>query len=135
MLAFGKSERELAEQVGDFVLIATPHTPETTKKYRRAQQMKRIASLTTLPRHNRGSGRPGGGAVSPGNAGTSGSTPSRRSRCNGSIRCGVCDFIVTPHTTGYSRIAERHMGLLLQNTHRFRSGERLQNVVNKAMWF
>jgi phosphoglycerate dehydrogenase-like enzyme len=46
------------------------------------------------------------------------------------------NVIITPHVAGYSpRIAERHLGVLLENIHRFRGGQPLQNVVNKAMWF
>jgi phosphoglycerate dehydrogenase-like enzyme len=46
------------------------------------------------------------------------------------------DVILTPHVAGYSpRIAERHLGVLLDNIRRFVKGEPLRNVVNKEMWF
>jgi len=46
------------------------------------------------------------------------------------------NVILTPHVAGYSpRIAERHLGLLLDNVRRFVAGEPLRNVVNKAEWF
>jgi phosphoglycerate dehydrogenase-like enzyme len=46
------------------------------------------------------------------------------------------NVIITPHVAGYSpRIAERHLGVLLDNIGRFVRGETLQNVANKAMWF
>ena len=44
--------------------------------------------------------------------------------------------LITPHVAGYSpRIAERHLALLLDNIDRFRKGEALRNVVNKALWY
>ena len=44
--------------------------------------------------------------------------------------------LLTPHVAGYSpHIAERHLGLLLENIRRFVRGETLKNVVNKAQWF
>jgi phosphoglycerate dehydrogenase-like enzyme len=44
--------------------------------------------------------------------------------------------LLTPHVAGYSpRIAERHLGVLLDNLRRFVRGEPLRNVVNKALWF
>ena len=46
------------------------------------------------------------------------------------------NVILTPHVAGYSpRIAERHLGLLLDNVRRFVASEPLRNVVNKAEWF
>jgi phosphoglycerate dehydrogenase-like enzyme len=44
--------------------------------------------------------------------------------------------ILTPHVAGFSpRIAERHLGVLLENIRRFVRGDSLQNVVDKARWF
>ncbi len=44
--------------------------------------------------------------------------------------------ILTPHVAGYSpHIAERHLGVLLENVRRFVRGEALVNVVDKAQWF
>ena len=46
------------------------------------------------------------------------------------------NVILTPHVAGYSpRIAERHLGVLLDNIRRFQNGQPLRNVVNKALWF
>jgi phosphoglycerate dehydrogenase-like enzyme len=46
------------------------------------------------------------------------------------------NVILTPHVAGYSpRIAERHLGVLLENVRRFRHREKLVNIVDKAMWF
>ncbi len=44
------------------------------------------------------------------------------------------NVIITPHVAGASpRIAERHLGVLLDNVRRFAAGEPLPNVVNKQM--
>jgi phosphoglycerate dehydrogenase-like enzyme len=46
------------------------------------------------------------------------------------------NVILTPHVAGYSpRIAERHLGVLLENVRRFRHHERLLNVADKTKWF
>jgi phosphoglycerate dehydrogenase-like enzyme len=46
------------------------------------------------------------------------------------------NLILTPHVAGCSaRVAERHLGVLLENLRRFRAGEELKNVVNKIAWF
>jgi phosphoglycerate dehydrogenase-like enzyme len=46
------------------------------------------------------------------------------------------NVIVTPHVAGSSpRIAERHLGVLLDNVRRFARGEALANVVDKARWY
>jgi phosphoglycerate dehydrogenase-like enzyme len=46
------------------------------------------------------------------------------------------NVILTPHTAGYSPvIAERHLAVLTENVGRFARGERLINVVDKALWF
>jgi phosphoglycerate dehydrogenase-like enzyme len=46
------------------------------------------------------------------------------------------NVILTPHVAGNSpRIAERHLGVLLDNVRRFAAGDPLANAVNKAEWF
>ncbi len=49
---------------------------------------------------------------------------------------GIPNVILTPHVAGYSpRIAERHLGVILQNIQRFVAGRPLLNIVNKREWF
>jgi phosphoglycerate dehydrogenase-like enzyme len=123
----------------DFVVIAAPHTPETAKLFRRPQfqQMKRTAYLINIGR----------GAI----VDLADLVAALRA---GEIAGAALDVfeveplpadhplwampnvILTPHVAGYSpRIAERHLGVLLDNLRRFVAGEPLRNVVNKAMWF
>jgi phosphoglycerate dehydrogenase-like enzyme len=123
----------------DFVVIAAPHTPETEKLFRRPQfqQMKRSAFLINIGR----------GAivdltdlvaalVAKEIAGAGLDVFETEPLPAGHPLWKMDNAIITPHVAGYSpRIAERHLGVLLENIHRFRSGTPLQNVVNKAMWF
>jgi len=46
------------------------------------------------------------------------------------------NVIITPHVAAATpRIAERHLGVLLDNVRRFAGGERLRNLVDKAKWY
>lgn len=46
------------------------------------------------------------------------------------------NVILTPHVAGHSpAIAERHLGVLVDNVKRFARGEPLNNVVDKQRWF
>jgi phosphoglycerate dehydrogenase-like enzyme len=123
----------------DFVVIAAPHTPETARLFRREQfqHMKRTAYLINIGR----------GAIVD-------LTDLTAALHAGEIAGAGLDVfeteplpadhplwrlpnvILTPHVAGYSpRIAERHLGALLENLRRFQAGQPLQNVVNKAKWF
>ncbi|MGH7172404.1 MAG: NAD(P)-dependent oxidoreductase, partial [Gemmataceae bacterium] len=124
----------------DFVVIAAPHTPRTVKMFRRPQfqQMKKTAYLINIGR----------GVI----VDLEDLTAALRA---GEIAGAALDVfeieplpaehplwsmagkvIITPHVAGYSpRIAERHLGVLLENIRRFVRGEPLTNVVNKASWF
>ncbi len=124
----------------DFVVIAAPHTPRTVKMFRRPQfqQMKPTAYLINVGR----------GAI----VDLEDLTAALRA---GEIAGAGLDVfeveplpaehplwsmagkvILTPHVAGYSpRIAERHLGVLLENVRRFVRGEPLQNVVDKTSWF
>jgi phosphoglycerate dehydrogenase-like enzyme len=125
--------------VSDFVVICAPHTPDTAKMFRRDQfqLMKPTAYLINIGR----------GAI----VDLSDLTASLEA---GEIAGAGLDVfeteplpaehplwkmpnvILTPHVAGYSpRIAERHLGVLLENLRRFRHHERLLNVADKAKWF
>ncbi len=124
----------------DFVVIAAPHTPATERLFRRPQlqQMKRSAYLINIGR----------GAIVD-------LTDLTAALQAGELAGAALDVfeteplpadhplwrmsekvLLTPHVAGYSpRIAERHLGVLLDNLRRFVRGEPLRNVVNKALWF
>ena len=124
----------------DFVVIAAPHTPETVKMFRRQQfqQMKRSAYLINIGR----------GAIVDLEDLTAALRTSEITGAGLDVfereplpaehpLWGMGDrVILTPHVAGYSpRIAERHLGVLLDNIRRFARGEPLQNGVDKMRWF
>jgi phosphoglycerate dehydrogenase-like enzyme len=127
-------------QASDFVVIAAPHTPQTEKMFRRAQfqQMKPTAYLINIGR----------GAI------VDLADLAAALQANEIAGAGLDVFeteplpaesplwkmgervILTPHVAGYSpRIAERHLGVLLENVGHFVRGEPLINVVDKTRWF
>jgi phosphoglycerate dehydrogenase-like enzyme len=138
--ALWRPER-LADLLGqsDFVVIAAPHTPRTEKLFRRPQfrQMKRDGYLINVGR----------GAI----VDLADLAAALEAKEIAGAALDVFEteplpadhplwrfenVILTPHVAGYSpRIAERHLGLLLDNVRRFVAGEPLQNVVNKAEWY
>jgi phosphoglycerate dehydrogenase-like enzyme len=140
IMALWKPERlpDLLAQ-SDFVVIAAPHTPESAKMFRREQlrRMKRTGYLINIGR----------GAI----VDLADLTAALEAGELAGAALDVfeveplpaehplwkrTDVILTPHVAGYSpRIAERHLGVLLDNLARFQRGEPLQNVVNKALWF
>ena len=123
----------------DFVVIAAPHTPETVKLFRRAQfrQMKPSAYLINIGR----------GAI----VDLQDLVAALRAAEIGGAGLDVYEteplpsdhplwrmpnVILTPHVAGNSpRIAERHLGVLLENVRRFARGEALTTVVDKRRWF
>lgn len=123
----------------DFVVIAAPHTPQTYKMFRRAQLqlMKPTAHLINIGR----------GAI----VDLADLTAALQAKEIAGAGLDVYEteplpadhplwkmpnVILTPHVAGYSpRIAERHLGVLLENVRRFRHLEKLLNVVDKAAWF
>jgi phosphoglycerate dehydrogenase-like enzyme len=138
--ALWRPER-LPELLGqsDFVVIAAPHTPRTEKLFRRPQfrQMKRDGILINIGR---------GAIVDLADlaaaleakeiAGAALDVFETEPLPPGHALWRFQNVILTPHVAGYSpRIAERHLGLLLDNVRRFVAGEPLRNVVNKAEWF
>jgi phosphoglycerate dehydrogenase-like enzyme len=123
----------------DFVVIAAPHTPETAGLFDRARlrRMRRTGYLINIGR----------GAIV------------RLDDLVAALRAGEIagaaldvfeteplpvghplwpmeNVILTPHIAGYSpRIAERHLGVLLENMARFVRDDPLINVVDKRRWF
>jgi phosphoglycerate dehydrogenase-like enzyme len=123
----------------DFVVIAAPHTPETVKLFRRERfrQMKRTGYLINIGRGVIVDLADLTAALQAGEIAGAGldvfeieplpvDHPLWRME----------NVIITPHVAGNSpRVAERHLAVLLENIRRFRRGEPLQNVANKAAWF
>lgn len=123
----------------DFVVIAAPHTPETTKLFRtpRFEAMKRSAILINIGR----------GAI----VDLADLTSALQRGLIAGAGLDVFEteplpaehplwqmenVIITPHVAGTSpRIAERHLATLLENVRRFVSNEPLLNVVDKRRWF
>jgi len=123
----------------DYVIIAAPHTPATVRLFGRDQlrRMKPTAYLINVGR----------GAI----VELAALTEALRA---GEITGAALDVfeteplpaahplwdfpnvILTPHVAGYSpRIAERHLGVLVENVRRFAAGGPLLNVVDKRDWF
>jgi phosphoglycerate dehydrogenase-like enzyme len=123
----------------DFVVIAAPHTPETVKLFRRPkfQQMKRSAFLVNIGRGAIVDLTDLTAALQAGEiAGAALDVFETEPLPNDHPLWKQENAILTPHVAGYSpRIAERHLGVLLDNIDRFQRGEPLRNVVNKALWF
>jgi len=123
----------------DAVVIAAPHTPETARLFRRPQfqQMKRTAYLINIGRGAIVDLTDLTAALQAGEIAGAGldvfetePLPAEHPLWK------LPNVIITPHVAGYSpRIAERHLGVLLENVRRFRNQEPLLNVVNKALWF
>ncbi|MEX2558970.1 MAG: D-2-hydroxyacid dehydrogenase, partial [Pirellulales bacterium] len=119
----------------DFVAIAAPHTPATEKLFRRPQlrQMKRTAYLINIGRGAIVDLSDLVAALQAGELAGAGldvfeieplppDHPLWR----------MPNVVITPHVAGQSpRIAERHLGVLVDNIGRFVRGEPLANVVNK----
>jgi phosphoglycerate dehydrogenase-like enzyme len=124
----------------DFVVISAPHTPQTEKMFRRSQlkQMKRSAYLINIGR----------GAI----VDLADLTAALEASEIAGAGLDVFEteplpadsplwkmgerVILTPHVAGYSpRIAERHLGVLLENIRRFVHGEPLVNVADKRRWY
>ena len=123
----------------DFVVIAAPHTPQTEKMFRRAQfqQMKRGAYLINIGRGAIVDLADLTAALAAGEIAGAGldvfetePLPAEHPLWR------MPGVIITPHVAGTSpRIAERHLGVLLDNIRRFVRGEALLNVVDKQRWF
>ncbi len=123
----------------DFVVIAAPHTPDTEQLFRRPQlqAMRRTGVLINVGR---------GAIVNLDDL--------VAALAAGEVAGAALDVfeieplpadhplwkfpnvIITPHVAGQSpRIAERHLGVLLDNIGRYTRGEPLSNLVDKRQWF
>lgn len=123
----------------DFVVIAAPHTPQTAQLFDRARlrKMKPSAYLINIGR----------GAIVVLNdlvaalqageiAGAGLDVFEQEPLPSEHPLWSMPNVIITPHIAACSpRIAERHLGVLLDNIKRFDRGESLANVVDKRAWF
>jgi phosphoglycerate dehydrogenase-like enzyme len=124
----------------DFVVIAAPHTPATTKLFNRARlrMMKPMAYLVNIGRGAIVDLTDLAAALQAGEiAGAALDVFEAEPLPASSPLWAMGDrVILTPHVAGYStRIAGRHLAVLLENVRRFVAGEPLTNVVDKAAWF
>ncbi len=123
----------------DFVVIAAPHTPETVKLFRRERfrQMKRTAYLINIGRGAIVDLADLTAAIQAGEiAGAGLDVFEVEPLPAGHPLWKMENVIITPHVAGASpRIAERHLGVLLDNVRRFAAGEPLTNVANKQTWY
>jgi phosphoglycerate dehydrogenase-like enzyme len=123
----------------DYVVIAAPHTPATQRMFG-ADQFRRMRPTAYLVNVGRG-------AI----VDLAALTDALRSGVIAGAALDVFELeplppdhplwtfpnvILTPHVAGYSpRIAERHLGVLVENVRRFVAGQPLLNVVDKDAWF
>jgi phosphoglycerate dehydrogenase-like enzyme len=124
----------------DFVVIAAPHTPQTVRMFRREQfrQMKPTAYLINVGRGAIVDLEDLTAALRAGElAGAGLDVFETEPLPVDHPLWGMGDrVILTPHVAGYSpRIAERHLGVLLDNLRRFVRNDVLINVVDKSRWF
>ena len=123
----------------DFVVIAAPHTPETAKLFRKPQfeEMKKTGYLINIGRGVIVDLADLTAALQQGEIAGAGLDVFEEEPLPGDHPLwSMENVIITPHVAGHSpRIAERHLGVLLDNVRRFAWGESLRNVVNKARWF
>ena len=131
---------QLAEVRGraDFVVIAAPHTPDTYKLFNRVRlrQMKKSAYLINVGRGVIVDLQDLTAALQAGDiAGAGLDVCETEPLPQGHPLWQMSNVIITPHTAAASpRIAERHLGVLLENLRRFVAGRDLVNVVDKKMW-
>jgi phosphoglycerate dehydrogenase-like enzyme len=130
------SDRLLAES--DFVVIAAPHTPETYKLFNRERirKMKRSAYLINVGRGVIVDLADLTAALQAGEiAGAGLDVFEIEPLPAGHPLWQMPNVIITPHSAAASpRVAERHLGVLLDNLRRFTAGEPLRNVVDKRRW-
>lgn len=136
----GPAELDTLLPLADFVIVTTPHTPETEGMWHknRFALMKKTAYFINIGRGK-----------------TTKLANLIEALEQGSIAgCGLDVFeieplpaesplwqmpnvLITPHIAvkDAENISERHFEILLENARRFAEGKPLQNVVDKAMWY
>ena len=123
----------------DFVVIAAPHTPQTEGLFDldRIGKMKRSAYLINIGRGVIVRLEALVQALKQGTiAGAALDVYEQEPLPAEHPLWQMDNVILTPHVAGFSpRIAERHLGVVLDNVRRFTVGEPLRNVVEKAEWF
>lgn len=123
----------------DFVVICAPHTPETEGLFdrERIRKMKPDAVLVNIGRGVIVKLDDLAAALDAGEiAGAALDVYEREPLPADHPLWRRDDVILTPHVAGFSpRIAERHLGVILENVRRFSEGRPLINVVDKARWF
>ncbi len=123
----------------DFVVIASPHTPETFKLFNRARirKMKRSAYLINVGRGVIVDLADLTAALQAGEiAGAGLDVFETEPLPAGHPLWKMGNVLITPHSAAASpRVAERHLETLLDNVRRFAKGETLRNVVDKSNWF
>jgi phosphoglycerate dehydrogenase-like enzyme len=122
----------------DFVVIASPHTPETYKLFNRERmrQMKKTAYLINVGRGVIVDLADLTAALEAGELAGAGldvfeiePLPKEHPLWR------MENVIITPHCAAASlRVPERHLQTLLENLRRFVAGQSLLNVVDKRMW-
>jgi phosphoglycerate dehydrogenase-like enzyme len=123
----------------DFVVVAAPHTPQTERLFgrRQFQLMKRDAVLINIGRGAIVVLDDLVAALRAGEIGGAGLDVFETEPLPEDHPLWAFEnVILTPHVAGQSpRIAERHLGVLLENIGRFVRGEPLVNVADKRRWF
>jgi len=123
----------------DFVVVAAPHTPETVRLFRRERfrQMKRTAYLINIGRGVIVDLADLTAALQAGEIAGAGLDVFEVEPLPAAHPLWRMEnVIITPHVAGASpRIAERHLGVLLDNVGRFARGEPLANVASKTAWY
>ncbi len=123
----------------DFVVIAAPHTPETEGLFdlERISKMKRSAYLINIGRGIIVKLEALVQALEQGTiAGAALDVYEQEPLPSEHPLWRMDNVILTPHVAGFSpKIAERHLGVVLDNVRRFVAGEPLRNVVDKREWF
>lgn len=126
--------------LADFVIVTTPHTPETEGMWHkdRFALMKKTAYFINIGRGKTTILADLIEALEQGTiAGCGLDVFEVEPLPAGSPLWKMRNVLLTPHIAvkDAENISERHFEVFLENARRFAEGEPLQNVVNKAMWY